>query len=78
LTCRSDSYIDNARQEVVFLDGIAGCFLTAYLTPVFLKAEPIKELVSDLKSLLPLRSQIANKEYIEKRLDRCLSQLKQL
>jgi len=75
LTCRSDSYIDKAKQEVVFLDGVVGCFLTAYLTPVFLNTESIKELASDLKAMLPLRNQIANSEYINSRVILCINNL---
>jgi hypothetical protein len=30
-TCKTDSYIDKAEQEVVFLEGFSGCFLCDYL-----------------------------------------------
>ena len=33
-TCRTDSYIDKAGQEVVFLEGFSGCFMCDYLAPV--------------------------------------------
>lgn len=33
-TCKTDSYIDKAGQEVVFLEGFSGCFLCDYLAIV--------------------------------------------
>lgn len=30
-TCLTSSYIDKSGQEVVFLDGFSGCFMTKYL-----------------------------------------------
>lgn len=32
--CRSDSYVDKAKQEVVFLEGFSGCFLCEFLALV--------------------------------------------
>lgn len=30
-TCQTDSYLDNAKQDVVFLEGFSGCFSAQYL-----------------------------------------------
>lgn len=31
-TCKTDSYLDKAKQDVVFLEGFCGCFSSEYLT----------------------------------------------
>jgi len=33
-TCRTDSFLDNSKQEVVFLEGFAGYFLGLYLKKI--------------------------------------------
>ncbi len=30
-TCQTDSYLDKAKQDVVFLEGFSGCFASEYL-----------------------------------------------
>lgn len=33
-TCKTDSYLDKGKQEVVFIEGFNGCFIVEYLRPV--------------------------------------------
>jgi hypothetical protein len=33
-TCKTDSYLDKARQDVVFLENFSGCFLSEFLKKV--------------------------------------------
>lgn len=33
-TCKTDSYLDRGKEEVVFLEGFSGCFSAEYLRSV--------------------------------------------
>lgn len=44
--CRTDSYIDKANQEVVFLNMFSGCFLCSYLVKVDLPVTKVQQPVT--------------------------------
>jgi hypothetical protein len=47
-TCRTDSYIDKAGQEVVFLEGFSGCFMCSYLVQVNIEPPILNTEYQDL------------------------------